>query len=71
MDPHADCCSCIISIGSFCEYAVAVNAGSPGIIVPEILDVQAFGFPLAILHDRHGDDDSRNRAFDVDRRADH
>ncbi|HEY2811158.1 MAG TPA: preprotein translocase subunit SecY [Rhabdochlamydiaceae bacterium] len=29
----------------FARYAVQLNAGSPGIIVPEIIDVQMFGIP--------------------------
>ncbi len=31
--------------GLFGKYAIQLNAGSPGIIVSEIIDVQAFGFP--------------------------
>jgi preprotein translocase subunit SecY len=31
--------------GLYAKYAVQLNAGSPGIIANEILDVQAFGFP--------------------------
>lgn len=32
--------------GLYGKYAIQLNAGSPGIIVNEILDVQFFGFPL-------------------------
>lgn len=35
----------IFQSGLYGKYAVGLNAGSPGIIVNEILDVQAFGFP--------------------------
>lgn len=35
----------IFQAGLYGKYAVQMNAGSPGIIVNEILDVQAFGFP--------------------------
>lgn len=31
--------------GLFGKYAVQMNAGSPGIIVPELMDLQAFGIP--------------------------
>lgn len=31
--------------GLYAKYAVQINAGSPGIIMPEILHVQAWGFP--------------------------
>jgi len=31
--------------GLFAKYAVQLNAGSPGIIVPELMDVQMFGVP--------------------------
>ncbi len=45
MDPHAHCGFAIFQAGLYGKYAVQLNAGSPGIIVNEILDVQAFGFP--------------------------
>lgn len=35
----------IFQSGLYGKYAVGLNAGSPGIIVNEILDVQLFGFP--------------------------
>jgi preprotein translocase subunit SecY len=35
----------IFQSGLYGKYAVGLNAGSPGIIVNEILDVQFFGFP--------------------------
>jgi preprotein translocase subunit SecY len=35
----------IFQSGLYGKYAVGLNAGSPGIIVNEILDVQAFGIP--------------------------
>jgi preprotein translocase subunit SecY len=35
----------IFQAGLYAKYAVQLNAGSPGIIVNEILDVQAFGIP--------------------------
>jgi preprotein translocase subunit SecY len=31
--------------GLFAKYAIQMNAGSPGMIVPELLDVRLFGFP--------------------------
>ncbi|MES2122401.1 MAG: preprotein translocase subunit SecY, partial [Chlamydiota bacterium] len=35
----------VFQAGLYGKYAVQMNAGSPGIIVNEILDVHAFGFP--------------------------
>lgn len=35
----------LFQAGLYARYAVQLNAGSPGIIVNEILDVQAFGIP--------------------------
>jgi len=35
----------VFQAGLYGKYALGLNAGSPGIIVNEILDVQAFGFP--------------------------
>jgi len=35
----------ILQSGLYGKYAVGLNAGSPGIIVSEILDIQAFNFP--------------------------
>ncbi len=35
----------LMQSGLFAKYAISVNHSSPGIIISEIMDVQAFGFP--------------------------
>lgn len=38
-------CLSLFQAGLYAKYAIQLNAGTPGIIVNEILDVQWFGFP--------------------------
>ena len=56
--------------GLFAKYAVQLNSGTPGIIVPELIGLSTLWRPLALLSDCHVHYDSRHYASHVDWRAD-
>ena len=53
----------------FAKYALQINMSNPGIISPELLDVQAFWCIMALLHDCDYYHDYRYPILDVDWRA--